>query len=166
MKMNGGGAALDWDITTKEAYAGVYSIRSPDLSNNYKQEGAFATLTTEEGWGSSTLTYALLSTARLPADGLVVLVDGVGVEAFVEPTVGWEVFELRLGAGAHEVQWVYAYNPTQMAGDVPDAGVVFLDEVRVTARRPTYAPVSSWPTGDPTFFPTTQYPTGYPTAEA
>ena len=64
-----------WTLTTEEAFTGVYSIKSPDLSNDdFTRRSANVTLTSdipEAGY----LTFSILSRIKYPADDLIWYVD-------------------------------------------------------------------------------------------
>jgi len=153
---------LNWELTKEEAYTGVYSIRSPDLSNDdFEQLQANVVLMTDEDVGDSTLTFSLFSTLNFPADGMAIFVDGENINTITEPTVGWETFEIILGPGPHEVTWVYVYDPLAEGGDLPEPGMTFIDEVYITPGV-SYAPTLSSSTTEP--LPTTE-PMAFPTTE-
>ena len=139
-----------WALSTEEADAGVYSIRSPDLDVD-APASAYATLSAADDWGEGSLHFSLLwDLDPYPGSSdLLWRVDGE-VEGRVPfgSSDGWEEFRIDLEKEAREVTWEYAYDPGGGGGGVPAmSGAAFLDEVY-------FVPAGASPTLDPTRDPT------------
>jgi len=153
-----------WTLTTEEAFTGVYSIKSPDLSNDdFTRRSANVTLTgdiPEAGY----LTFSILSRIKYPADDLIWYVDGVFYDWAPLGSSGWLERQIMLEEGTREVTWKYVYNPLGNDEILPDVELEpsFIDDVYFTPD------IVNYPTYSPTYVPTregTEYPTisKYPT---
>lgn len=84
-------------------------------------------------------------------------------EGIAEAGDEWEMHEIYIGGGSHEVTWSYLYNPLNETD--PDVGKAYIDEIY-------FVPGEDMPTEQPTYFPnlfptspnpTNEFPTWVPT---
>lgn len=166
-----------WASTTKESNTGIYSIKTPnlsDLSDDPNSRSANVTLTTDKSWGEGTLVFHLLwnlTTATAPTDSANLLwyVDDklIGSLGSSSSSDGeWERFEISLDGeeSEHEVTWEYKYEPSgevlnNRMEEEEGGGVVHMDDVYFTndSTSPTLSPnfnIPTAPTYTPTYFPT------------
>ena len=156
-----------WSISKKEAATGVYSLQSPDLTNDAGDpQASSVTFVTDEDWPRGVLSFAALWDTNWPGSDLSWYVDGRYYGWVPEAAVErWETFEIYLEAGRHEVTWEFLYNPKD-EDDPPPGGVAFLDDVYFAPKYWSFPP-TMFPTMDPTMSPTKDgvFPTVSPTME-
>ncbi|KAL7551005.1 hypothetical protein ACHAWF_014209 [Thalassiosira exigua] len=123
-----------WELTNERANSGVYSIKSPDLAGLADMESRVSnvTLSTDPTWGGGTLVFSVLAGTSLPRDDLVYAVDGEYAGDLSEMT-DFQVREVELGPGPHEVTFSYRFNPLDASIFPPEnpdrAYAAFLDDV-------------------------------------
>jgi len=122
-----------WALSTEQAKSGVYSIKSPDLSNEellFKSSNV--TLTTGVDWPAGTLYFSILDGVEIPFDDLVYYVDGQFRGPF--PTsAAFETQIVQLPPGQHTITFSYMFNPLNVPLLPPESpnriGAVFIDDV-------------------------------------
>ncbi|KAL7542521.1 hypothetical protein ACHAXR_011851 [Thalassiosira sp. AJA248-18] len=156
-----------WELTTERSNSGVYSIKSPDLSNEAITSGtANVTIFTDPNWGAGTLVLSILAGVSMPYDDLLYYVDGTVRGQMTEKT-DFETLQLQFGPGPHTITFSYNYNPVGLTVFPPEdparIGAVFIDDVYFLPMGNTVAPtkvqtasptLSAYPTlnqgGEPT----------------
>ena len=159
----------NWTFTTERAASGIYSVRSPDLSNEDRVPAeSNLTFTTNPNWEAGIMHFSLLGGVQLPFDSIDYYVDGVprgGGEGVISTDFADRT--LILGPGLHVVTFVYRYNPTNvesanfpLEGGYPDRiGATFIDDVYFIPDGPGPS-ISPTPVPAPTTIAPTVIPEG------
>ena len=122
-----------WMLTKEQAKSGVYSIRSPDMSNpDYAQGQSNATFVTNPNWPAGTMYLSALSSTQIPFDDVVYLVDNI-MRGQLNNMQDWMDVEIQLSPGGHEITFVYNYNPVGIDALPPKPpglmNAIFMDDV-------------------------------------
>ena len=133
---NGDGA---WELTTERAASGIYSIKSPDLSNEaYTPSSSNVTLSfLDPDFEGGTLVLSVMPGIVEPFDNLEYFVNGVsrGVLSAPKEVGEFEILEMSLQAGPQEITFQYNYNPYSLDALPPSPpdmiGAVYIDDVRI-----------------------------------
>ena len=133
-----------WGLTTERANSGIYSIKSPDLSNDdLTQLVSNATFTTDPTWEGGTLVLSILAGVSMPFDNFRYLVDGQMRGALTDKST-FENLQIPLGPGAHEITFLYTFNPAGLTNFPPEPpsriGAVYIDDVYFLPAGVTIAP--------------------------
>jgi len=150
----GGGLDDFWEITTERTKSGVYSIKSPDLSNDELMPlKSSAKFTTDAAWGAGTVVFSVLAGVNMPFDQFRYMVDGQMRGGLSDKSV-FETLQITLGPGSHEIEFQYEWNSARLTAFPPESpdriAAVYIDDVYflpdgVTVT-PTISPTSSSPT--------------------
>mmetsp|Transcript_27146 Transcript_27146/g.65221 ORF Transcript_27146/g.65221 Transcript_27146/m.65221 type:complete len:697 (-) Transcript_27146:284-2374(-) len=156
--------AVDWAITTEEAYTGESSIKTPDLAidGDATPRWANVTLAVDEEWGTPGFLTFYAKTDLGDDDYVDIWIDGDDLRGSLWQKADWVRYRIYVGPGSHDVTFAYAYNPFYY--DDPDTGVAYVDEVTFTSSGtliPTFSPTTDFPT----YYLPTANPTGEPTEE-
>mmetsp|Transcript_28264 Transcript_28264/g.40380 ORF Transcript_28264/g.40380 Transcript_28264/m.40380 type:complete len:962 (+) Transcript_28264:70-2955(+) len=126
--------ATPWIINTEKVQSGVFSIRSANLeSEELTPRDSNVTFTTGDNFPSGMFVINILSGTRMPFDDLQYFVDGV-FRGRIQGETDFEVFNIPVGPGKHEILFIYKYNPIDLPqfppkGDFDHLGAVYLDNV-------------------------------------
>lgn len=149
----GDGVDAVWGLTTERAKSGVYSIKSPDLSNDdLTQLESNATFTTNSTWGGGTFVFSVLAGVSMPFDNFRYTVDGQERGGLTDKSA-FETMQIALGPGPHEIVFKYQFNPATLSTFPPDPpnriGAVYIDDVYFLPAGVTVAPTASLVTASP-----------------
>jgi len=136
-----------WELTTERAKSGVYSIKSPSLSNeDLTQLKSNVTLTTNQTWPAGMLVFSVLAGTNMPFDNFRYMVDGRMRGALSDQSV-FETVEVVLGPGSHEIVFQYAFNPAMLTSLPPEPpnriSAVYIDDIYFLPAGVTNAPTVS-----------------------
>ena len=125
-----------WERTNEQAASGVFSIRSPELSNVELTPGASNVTLVTDAWPAGSLFFSVYPSVEMPFDGFSYFVNGSpsGEGPNQVNPAGFEEREIQLGPGPNEITFSYQYNPIPLEDDFPPEqpgriGAVFLDDV-------------------------------------
>ena len=120
-----------WELTTERVAGGVYSIRSPDLSNDeITSLTSNVTLDVGPEWEGGILTFSVLAGVKMPIDNCSYYVDGV-VRGNLADMTEFRTREIRLSPGPHAITWSFNRDMFFFLPTRDYVGAVFLDDVHL-----------------------------------
>ena len=122
-----------WGLDTERTNTGLYSIKSPDLSNeDLTPQSSNVTFTTNLDSPPGTLYFSILAGVDMPFDDVVYFLDGEQ-RGQASSMTDFESRTIDVPGGQHDVTFVYNYNPLALGGLPPPPperiGAAFIDDV-------------------------------------